>query len=125
MGWLQQIVLRYFLTWLGGVTGNIDWNAFVTDATTAVNNTIGKLIPVQWIDAALDKLADTAIVNLAASLQVALTDSADIAQLVADVAAKNFPQALADLEAILAKAVGSGTAAAQHALDVVKVARAA
>ena len=92
---ITQLVIKWLLAHLKDVSGSIPWATL----KTTIHAKIAAAIPVEFLDTALDSIVDALFDGLAA----ALSDTTDEALLITDCANQDWPKALSDLQAILAK----------------------
>lgn len=108
--WILQMVINFVLNQLSNFSGTINWAGIKTSLEAYVD----KFLP-SWLDPSVNTIIDNAVDAIAA----ALADSADLAAIVADLQAKDWGKALADLEALLQKSVhpsAPAVAAACHGM---------
>lgn len=123
--WLFQMVVNYILTHLAqlaaAVGANVDWKAVAATAVAAVEGLVDGFLPQFVQDFVNPGIA--ALVNGAVeAISLALSDSTDLSLILADLTAKDYPKALADLEALLAKVVHPSQAPTLAAVQQLKLA---
>lgn len=113
--WLISLVINYILSQLANLGTSVDWNAITAEADTFVN----KFVP-SFLQPSVDGVVAGAVQVIAAACQ----DTADLELIVGDLEAKNWAQALTDLEALIAKLVkpAAPTAPVVAALHALKAA---
>lgn len=101
--WLSTLLVPFILKALTGLTGAVKWDQIIA---TVVSDLTSSGLPT-WLIGLLTPFVQ----KVASIFQAALADTADEAKVVTDLAAGNYAQALADIEALVVKAYQGGTAA--------------